>query len=231
MIVAYAGRSTARHSFDAARLTLFPSRVVLSVTPGNVRLTSGSPLTIEARLVGNTTPLIGQLLQADGGAEEWHRTDMQTDASGRFHVGLDAVASSFKYRVVAGAVTSPAYEVTVARPPRVTRIDVDYTYPPELGLPPRTEEDSGDIYAPAGTDVRISRVPTDCPAADGQMALADGKRSRSRRRADRAHRVAARSPSDNSYRVALADREGLTSPGDTDTSSARSRIGRRTCAS
>jgi hypothetical protein len=215
MIVAYAGRNTARHSFDAARLTLFPSRVVLSVTPGNVRLTSGSPLTIEARLVGNTTPLIAQLLQADGNAREWNRTDMQTDASGRFHVGLDAVASSFRYRVAAGAVTSPIYEVTVSRAPRVARIDVEYRYPPELGIQPRTEEDSGDIYAPAGTDVHV-RVLTDIPAVNGQMALADGKAIPLSLDSPTELSASLKIVSDNSYRVALADREGLKSAGDTE---------------
>ena len=85
-----------------------------------------------------------------------------------------SVAASFKYRVVAGAVTSPTYEVTVAGPPRVTRIDVDYTYPAGLGLPPRTEEDSGDIYAPAGTDVRVPCSPIVRPRP-AQMALGGGQ--------------------------------------------------------
>ena len=59
----------------------------------------------------------------------------------------------------------------------MTRIDVEYTYPPALGLAPRIEEDGGDIYAPAGTDVRL-HVHTDRPAATGQMALGGGRRSR-----------------------------------------------------
>ena len=69
------------------------------------------------------------------------------------------MSASFRYRVVAGPVTSPTYDVTVARAPRVTRIDVEYTYPAGLRLPPRTEEDGGDIYAPAGTDVRVASSP------------------------------------------------------------------------
>ena len=93
--------------------------------------------------------------------------EAQTAARFRFSLprqelsrSLEAVATPFKYRVVAGPITSPTYTVGVAHPPRVTRIDVDYTYPPTLGLEPRTEEDSGDVYAPAGTDVRL-RVRTD----------------------------------------------------------------------
>ena len=77
---------------------------------------------------------------------------MTGDAAGAFRLTLPSVAAPFSYRVVAGAVTSPTYEVAVAIPPRVTRIDVHYTYPAGLRLAPRTETDGGDIYAPAGTD-------------------------------------------------------------------------------
>ena len=99
---------------------------------------------------------------------------MSSDKAGSFRLAMPSVTSSFKYRVVAGAVTSPTYDVSVALPPRVTRIDVDYTYPAALRLEPRTEADGGDIYAPAGTDVRV-HVFTDRPAATGQMALGNGK--------------------------------------------------------
>ena len=52
-VIAFVGRATIRQAVDALSLRLFPSRVALEVTPGSVRLPSGSPLTIEARLVGN----------------------------------------------------------------------------------------------------------------------------------------------------------------------------------
>ena len=81
--------------------------------------------------------------------------------------------SPFKYRAVAGTLTSPTYSIAVAQPPRVTRIDLEYTYPASLGLKPRSEPDGGDIYAPAGTDVRV-RVHTDRPAA---RRTADARRT------------------------------------------------------
>ena len=40
------------------------------------------------------------------------------------------------------------------------RIEVEYHYPPTLALPPRVEQDGGDIYAPSGTDVQL-RVRSD----------------------------------------------------------------------
>ena len=170
--VAWLGRGSARQSADALSLALFPSHVTLEVKPGNARLPVGTPLTIEARLVGNHAPVAAQLQRAD--EDGWIAADMPQDESGVFRAALEAVSDSFKYRVVAGGFTSPAFEITVARPPRITRIDVEYQYPDGLGLKPRKEEDGGDIYAPAGTNVRLL-VHTDREVATGEMSLGAGK--------------------------------------------------------
>ena len=45
-----------------------------------------------------------------------------TAASGSFRLAIPSLTDPFKYRVVAGAVVSPTYAVTVAHPPRVARI-------------------------------------------------------------------------------------------------------------
>ena len=97
----------------------------------------------------------------------------------------------------------------------MTRIDVDYTFPAELGLKPRTEEDSGDIYAPAGTDVRV-RVHTDRPAAAGRLTLGGGQALPLAADAPDLWTASLKVVEDTSYRVALADGEGRTSPGDTE---------------
>src|SRR5262249_49187464 len=166
----FIARGPARQAVDAASLTLFPARTTLEVRPGNTRLKAGAPLGIEARLVGSRAPVIAQLQIADG--DQWRSTDMTLDR-GLFHASMPAVLSGCRYRVAAGTVMSPIYDVSVAHPPRVTRIDVDYAYPEGLRLQPRTETDAGDIYAPSGTSVRV-HVFTDRPAANGVLALAGG---------------------------------------------------------
>ena len=212
--VLFVGRDTARQAVDASALTMFPARIALEVTPGNVKLKAGTPLAIHARLVGNRAPVIAQLQIADG--DRWRAADMKVDGdAGRFSLAMESVSASFKYRVVAGAVTSPTYDVAVGYPPRVARIDVDYTYPAALGLRPRTESDGGDIYAPAGTDVRV-HVFTDRPAANGQLALGNGS-SRALTAATATELTAElKIVDDNSYRIALADAEGMATAGDTE---------------
>ena len=212
LAVAVANLRVARQIVDATRLLAFPSRVSLQVTPGTVRLQADAPLTIEARLVGVSVAPGAQLLRAEGDA--WRSVEMTPTGSGSFAVRVDAVPSSFAYRVAAGGITSPTYQVTVARAPRVTRIDIDYTYPPGFGMPPRTEEDSGDVYAPPGTEARI-RVHTDAAVARGRMTFADGH-ALALEGEGTAFAATLQVTADTSYRVALADREGLESRGDTE---------------
>jgi hypothetical protein len=217
--VVVVGRGTIREAADALSLRLFPSRVVLQVTPGSVRLPSGSPLTIEARLIGNSAPVVAQLLRADaaGGADaaDWISTEMTSGGAGAFTLAIEAIDTPFKYRVAAGAARSEIFEIQVARPPRVARIDVEYSYPPALKMAPRLEEDTGDIYAPAGTDVRI-RVRTDGEAASGSMTLADGRTIALTSDSQALVSDTLKVVDDGSYRVALSDREGMKNPGDTE---------------
>lgn len=211
--VGFTGRHVARRSFDALSLTLFPARVHLDVVPGDARVQAGASVTIEARLAGNTAPVSAQLQRWDG--EGWISGDMPAAADGAFRVTFDGLGESFRYRVVAGAIASDAYEIAVVRPPRVTRVDVEYRYPAALGLAPRVEEDAGDVYAPAGTDVRLM-IHTDRDAASGEMTRAGGGplplTAATATRLDVSFRV----EGDDSYRLRVADREGMAAPGETE---------------
>jgi hypothetical protein len=96
----------------------------------------------------------------------------------------------------------------------VQRIDLRYEFPKGLGLEPRVDEDSGDIYGPAGTKVTVS-VTTDKPIATAALALGDGSRVPLATRGD-ALETTITIDDDGSYRVALADHDGLESAGDTE---------------
>jgi hypothetical protein len=214
-LVLFLVRDTARQSFDAVSLALFPSRVSLEVTPGNARIESGASLTVQARLVGNRAPVIAQLLQSSGDGAEWQPTEMAVGADGQFSLALDKLTRSFKYRVAAGPATSDTYEVAIVRAPRVARIDVEYAYPPGFGMPRRVETDGGDIYAPTGTNVTVT-VHTDRPASTGRLVLGEQGPVELTAAAPTRMSGTFTMTGDNSYRVALADSFGLASRGDTE---------------
>jgi hypothetical protein len=213
LVLAMMAREPARQSLDAASLALFPERIRLDVLPGSVSVVQGTPLTIEARLVGNRAPVAARV--EVGGGNAWRSIEMLADTGGRFRLPLAPASSDFQYRVAAGSIVSSVYRVTVARPPHVARIDADYAYPAALGMPPRTETDGGDLYAPAGTDVTL-HIHTDQPVASGQLLFAGRQPAALTLRAPSELVATLKITADGSYRVGLRGRDGLSDPGQTE---------------
>ena len=213
--VLFAARHAARQALDAVALTLFPSTITLEVTPGNTRVQAGAGLTIDAHLVGNTAPVVAQLLRALVDADDWQPTEMESGGDGRFHLTLSALSRSFRYKVLAGSASSAVFDVSVVRPPRVARIDVAYAYPAALGLAPRIEEDGGDIYGPEGTTVTIT-VHADAPVTTGRMVLGPDKALDLKVESPTVMTAEMQIGENGSYRVALADGDGMKSQGDTE---------------
>ena len=104
--------------------------------------------------------------------------------------------------------------MTVIRPPRVERIDLRYEYPPAFRMAPREEEDGGDIYGPAGTRVRVT-VHVDKPVTQAALNVTGGQPVALAADGDTLEGDLVIGD-DGSYRVALADADGLSNPGDTE---------------
>ncbi len=188
-----------------------PSRVDLSVEPGNVRVRAGRPVTIRARIAGGTALTPALVVGTGAGATP---RPMTPTADGGFAITLPEVTATFGYHVMAGARHSDAFTVTVVHPARVERIDLDYAYPKALGLAPRHEDDGGDIYAPEGTRVALT-ITADRPVGASALVLADGARLNlgvDGRTATGVLDVNA----DGSYRIAFRDDDGVEMPDDTE---------------
>lgn len=199
----------------AGRVTsayLFPGRIEIEVTPGSAKLKAGDPLTIAVRLPGSDGALVPTLTL--GAGDKAQPVPLERDDQDRFVATLKDIKTSFAYSVTAGRARSPEYTITVVRPPRVERIDLQFDYPKGLGLQSRTEEDSGDIYGPAGTTVRL-KVTTDKPIAKAHLALADGTHIPLDGQSQLLN-GALTIEDDGSYRVALVDADGLENDGDTE---------------
>jgi hypothetical protein len=202
------------HTLQTARLRLFPQAVTVDVLPGNARIVAGQPLRIRARLHAGGAELARLTPQLVVTAGTETRTVEMTPVDGGFEFGFESVDRSFRYRVTAGTLASADFDVSAIFPPRVTRIDIDYAYPSFSGLKPRTEEDGGDIYAPAGTRVRL-RVHVDKPIASAELALsgATAGMSKSQSQTLDADLVLTK---DDSYRIRLLDADGLRSDVDSE---------------
>jgi hypothetical protein len=201
-----------RRAAQAIVAYVLPSSLSIEVSPGNARVVAGRPLKIVARTRGGWTGAGATL--ALGSAAGWETRPMAA-AGDRFEIDIPEVTADFSYRVSIGNVTSSQYAVTALFAPAVDRIDVEYRYPAFTGLAPRVDEDGGDIYAPAGTSVRL-KVFADKPVVDAVLLMADGSRVALGPGAGSALEASLSVRADGSYRVALADADGLKNPGDTE---------------
>ena len=213
-VAVVAGLPSLIRTFEAARVRFFPHSISVEVLPGTTRVVAGQPLTVRARVHagGQDFRTLQPQLVVSAGAEQ--QAVAMKRAGDAFEFLFESVDRTFRYQVKAGSVASAEYTVTALFPPRVKRIDLHYRYPSFSGLQPRNEEDGGDIYAPAGTRVSV-RIHTDKPVVAGELAMSGGGvalRNSGDRSVD-ADLVLSR---DDSYRVRLADRDGLRSDGDSE---------------
>jgi hypothetical protein len=200
---------------ESAWIAVFPDSIQVEVLPGDTRVVAGKPLRLRAsvragrQLLTRFTPT----LTVSAGGEE-RSVAMTPDGTG-FQFSFDAIDRTFRYRVTAGSTHSREFTVTALFAPRVKQIDLRYEYPSFAKLPPRDEQNGGDIYAPAGTRVHV-RVHTDKPIASGQLALRGTAAAGLRRAGDRTLEGDLILAKDDSYRVGLTDADGLGSTGDTE---------------
>jgi hypothetical protein len=200
----------ARPAGEAMRLAavyLFPERLALEVAPGDVKVRAGDPLRVVATISGSAA--VVPVLKTGDGTE----TLMEAGPDG-FAVEFEHVEQDFQYLVTAAGTTSPEYSVTVIRPPRVERIDLRYEYPAAFRMAPRQEEDGGDIYGPAGTRVHVT-VHVDKPVTRAALNLTGGTPIALVQAGETFQGVLVIAD-DGSYRVAVADADGLNNPGDTE---------------
>jgi hypothetical protein len=196
-------------ALDAARVRLFPSRISIAVEPGNARVVAGQPLTVRVRVAGVPNGFDARPTISITTGSSARRQAMAANGD-RFELRMNAVTASFRYEVSAAGVHSPGFEVTVLHRPSLQQIDVAYQYPSYTGMPPRNEEDSGDIYAPAGTRVTL-RVHSSKQLASGTLRLGDQSIALQPGREPRLRETSFTVTRDGSYRVELTDADGLKS--------------------
>ena len=211
LVSPFAGRA-----IESAWITLFPQSVRVVVTPGDVRVVAGKPLAVRASVWAGSRPLtrFTPKVTVSAGKEE-RSVSMTQESGGGFLLTLDSIDRTFHYRVTAGSARSQDYTVTALFPPRVKQIDLRYDYPAFAKLEPRDEANGGDIYAPAGTKVRV-RIHTDKPISSGELALGAATTAALHRASDLILEGDLVLAKDDSYRVGLRDVDGLQSSGETE---------------
>ena len=162
-----------RQALRTAALYAIPGRLVLHVSPGDARVKRGDPFVIRAATTAGQAGISPELTVTIG--DQRRTVRMPAAGRDRFAWRFESVPASFSYSVSAAGRTSDTYSVTALDPPRVARIDLRYEFPEYTRLPPRDEEDGGDIYAPNGTRVTLS-IRASAGATHGALSLGGGAR-------------------------------------------------------
>ena len=199
-----------QRGFEAGYVRLFPRSVSLTVESGDLRVAAGRPVTIAAHVRGRRAALgrISASVSLDAAGQRV-TLPMERTADG-YRLQVPSVERSFRYRVSAGPAVSREYSVTALHPARVQRIDLQYDFPSFTGLGPRLDRDSGDVYGPAGTRVRVL-VHTDKPVRQGSLAFSRGTAAPLAAVDDRTLSASLTIEQEGAYRVGLVDPDGLTS--------------------
>jgi hypothetical protein len=210
MAIAILSPAFLRH---AAPFLLAPWRVraaspyAIEVDPGNVTVPRGSSQTVTARLRGFDAEAV-EVAVRSGQSSDWKRWPMTADAAARgFRFVLFGLESGSDYFVEASGVRSVVFRIEVADLPYVQRIDVEYHFPSFTGLPPQTHEDTGDVAALAGTEVRVKVTPTMRVAA-GRLRIEGAEPQAMTVAADGTLSAAFKVLAEGFYRIELPRRDG-----------------------
>ena len=165
----------ATHVGEVARLRFLPASVAISVEPGNVRLAAGRPLRIAARLQGRAGALthVAPMLSVDSSGQR-RTVAMEPVPDGSYAVTVPRVDRSFAYHVTRRArgllVVFGDRARAAARAAHRSALRVSVVHRSRS----HEERDGGDVYAPAGTRVRL-RVVTRQAGRSGHLTMSAGK--------------------------------------------------------
>ncbi|MEC7996281.1 MAG: hypothetical protein VX166_00680 [Pseudomonadota bacterium] len=139
----------------------FLPEIEISVEPGDLELQRGSSVTIIARVSNATPDSIDLRLQDDN--VNWQAVSMSRDGSGSnsatYSYFIPSLQVDTTYYVAfeeRGQQSSPQYQINLFDLPQIEQINLAFDYPDYTQLTDVTEEDSGDMIVPEGTQVSLS---------------------------------------------------------------------------
>jgi hypothetical protein len=156
-----------RHLLLGAQL---PSEAItvkqVTVLPGDATVRRNSDVVIRATVDG-FDPRQTQVVVRFDDQQQWEAAPMRLADEGQFDFKLYAVRGPLSYYVQADGVRSTEHKIGVVDLPRIERVRLTYSYPDWTGLDSSIDEESRDIRAVAGTDVKVevfADAPLEAPA-------------------------------------------------------------------
>lgn len=187
----------------------------LVVDPGDVRVATGSPVTIAVSIKHKKLKRaeIRRLL-ADGSETVERMTLIGEDEDGtkRFSMTFPSVTENFDYRVRAGSAVSEFFDVDAIDPPVVEELSISYDYPEYTALEDTSSVSAtGEIRAIAHTKVKVEAT-LNRPIWSSKMFINEEREVELTDSSEKkiSWEMELKSGINGSWRIELADEEGFT---------------------
>ena len=137
----------------------------LTVEPGNARILRGRSLAINLEVTGKAADKARLIYKKGDSAADTESQGQEIDMmqiegeKHRFGYEIFNINENMEYYVTANGIESERYTVEVFDMPKVTAVEVTYTYPEYTQLNPITQQGEGDIRAAAGSQAEV-RITT-----------------------------------------------------------------------
>ncbi|MFQ5637771.1 MAG: DUF4175 family protein [bacterium] len=190
--------------WEIPRVVLTPG---LHVFPGNSRVPLGASQDITAELNAFEAESVFLYFSTDDST--WKKLEMEpTDSNAKYEFSFFDVRTPTKYYVKAEDQLSDIFTLTVYDAPHVKQVDLTYHYPKYTGLKTKKEVNTGDIWAPEGTFVKISAI-TDKPLEKAAIKIGEGRELKTSVSADTVVTASFKVTRDSFYRIYISDLDGL----------------------
>ncbi|MFQ6113299.1 MAG: DUF4175 family protein, partial [bacterium] len=184
------------------------NRPQLIVSPGNARVPKGSEQEIQAELAGFEAATVTLYFAANDTL--WEKVEMdRTEENNVYVFNFFDLQSKTRYYVKADPMLSEIYTFNVYDAPHIKRVDLTYIYPEYTGLRPKTEFNTGDVWAPQGTVVRIKAV-ADKELSGGEVVVGEGRRLKSVSVSDTLLSASFTVTHDTYYKIRVTDADKLS---------------------
>ena len=137
----------------------------LTVEPGNARILRGRSLAINLEVTGKAADKARLIYKKGDSAADTESQGQEIDMmqiegeKHRFGYEIFNINENMEYYVTANGIESERYTVEVFDMPKVTAVEVTYTYPEYTQLNPITQQGEGNIRAVAGSQAEV-RITT-----------------------------------------------------------------------
>ena len=171
------GPAYLRHGLSALLIFTSSPRAAspysIVVTPGNKSVPRGGDQAVQAKLLGFASKDATLMLRSGSGGEFERLPLVATADPASFEGMMFHLDKATEYYVESNGVKSPVYNLSVVDLPTVAQLELEYHFPSYTNLPPRKDDNGGDVAALRGTNVQLKVTPT-MKTSGGQILFRDG---------------------------------------------------------